>query len=212
MDFNESLKSGKVVILQTGGINAKGQIGVQFIQKIKVPTSGTPNAALSIFQATNPNSNSSYDGMTSLVCWMSVHKGVIEKAGLAPETNYRDLGQVVYASDAFGADIQIAMCENTANNEAKPSLLPKIPGASSTEVICLNGQPVYRHTAIVVGTPAANSIQGFTPDEQCTESEGRYFLTGAVTERKPQANFPDIFTNASTRANAAVAASDDDAF
>ena len=60
------------------------------------------------------------------------------------------------------------------------------------EVICVNGEPVYRHILLTTQL-GAGSIPGFTPHEQCTELNGRYFLTGAVTQRLPKSRFPEIY-------------------
>lgn len=185
---------GKTLILQVGNPSTTNQVGVQFIQTVETANvSKGSNAAVSLFQRTNPNTKSTFDGTTTLTAWMSAHADVIAEAGLKTGYNYRANGEEVDAEEVFGADIQIACIENTFPNPASPSLKPKSPGVNSMEVITLNGEPVYRHTGVVIGTPNATSIPGFDPDEQCEELNGRYFLTSAVTQRMPKADFPEIY-------------------
>lgn len=164
MNFNQNLQAneGQVFVrrIWENEASTKNQCTVQFavsVNRTEIPqdffksdsrgaTSNNPLVALA--QVSNVAQN------FTITAIMSVHKSVVEAAGLPANVDYSDATEgFVKAEDLFGTDQKVVI-EAYRCTEANPFSTNQSPVTNPVtgEVVVHGGKNVYQHTQATLGT------------------------------------------------------------
>lgn len=156
--FMEALGTGEVLVrsIWKNTNSTKGQYSVQFMQQIKNPSDSNSNAAVALLQG--------YQAGQRVTAISSVSAEVIKSKGidklLGEGTTYFCNSDRVFTDKAmFGseANFDIQVVENTERNPFSSTQEPKI-NPTTGEILTKDGQPIYRHTSIVMKGQAVNQF------------------------------------------------------
>lgn len=210
MNYKECLETGKPVVMSIQFREGAKRCTLQAQQMVKAPVSESSNAALSFtlgnslgdgytrptalitaepevigkyladLASKQPNGSAEQNALNTAAVEVLDGKSVYFTGG----KNGLDLG--IGISELFGTDKQfkVLVIENNMKNPFSPSQEPKQVNRNGEDsIVCHNGVPVYRHTALVpVGVNTitlgrnGNTPVTIAPEEDSNEIGGNYFL------------------------------------
>jgi len=178
-EFKEALKTNKVVLrkIWVNQNSSKNQVSAQFIQRVKIPTQGTPNALIGFAQGGSTIEDPGYNLVTTI---FSFKKEVADKLGLSSGEYFEQGSPIKYANDIFSTPVSIKVTENITKNPLAISQEPKL-NPTSGEVLEYDGKPIYRHTELVEGESVNHTF--LVADNQRTNSERSSITTMAAANQ-----------------------------
>lgn len=136
--------------------SANNQVTVQFVQQGVTNTSNASNSLVALAQGVTASKGEVY-------ALMSFNADEAVKYFGTTEIDYKNLpfeewGSVEKLEEAAKGKLNISVVENTTKNPNSPNQQPKVnPGTA--EVQTLNGEPIFRHTELVIGPAQVVLVQ-----------------------------------------------------
>ena len=161
--FTAGLKTGQTMVrriwLNTN--SEKGQYSVQFMQRVINPAAESAGAVVALFQG--------YEEGQLVTAIGSISPEVIKSKGIDKllvndEAEFYSGEKVFTAKQLFGTALDIQVLENTTKNKFSSTQEPKMNPATG-EILTKDGEPIYRHTSLVLAGASEHSFMKHDTDD-----------------------------------------------